>query len=468
MKRLLFSIRALFVVCASPFTVVLANPPEQIFSQVSPSIVVIEALDAEKKSVDDKNAIQDPWGIDLLINDITQGSGVVVDKQKVITNCHVVKRANVLEVRHSGKVYKATLEHIDSERDLCQLDVPGLAASAVTFGSAKKLKVGQRVYAIGAPQGLELTLSEGLISALRNYEKSQYIQTSAAISPGSSGGGLFDTDGRLIGITTFYITGGQNLNFALPVDWIVDVPRRARLQAKARQENLSKELAWLRRAFLLEYQNDWNGLLNVAKQWTGSNANSEIAWDYLGVAYKNLKQDDKAIQAYKKSIQITTTASTWMHLGQVYNFRGYFSSKKSMSINRTEMYKAIHALKEALRINPEYAEALALLGLTYGSLGQHTKGIVAIKEAIRLEPDQPAYWRFLGIAYRDIGEIDKGIQAHEKAVELWPESEGDWIILGMAYEEAGRHDGVRKVYDKLRTINPSVAEKFFETIHLQR
>jgi tetratricopeptide (TPR) repeat protein len=400
--------------------------------------------------------------------DRKNGDASVIDKQKVITNCHVVKRTNVLEVHHSGKVYKATLEHIDRERDLCQLNVPGLTAPSATFGSAKKLKVGQRVYAIGAPQGLELTLSEGLISALRNYEGSQFIQTSAPISPGSSGGGLFDADGRLIGITTFYIKGGQNLNFALPVDWIVEVPHRARLQAKAKQENLSRELAWLRRAFMLEYQNDWNGLLDIAKQWIKSNANSEIAWDYLGVAYKNLKQHDKAIQAYKKSIQIFPTASTWMHLGQIYHFRGYFSSNKGMSLNKTEMYKAIHAFKEALRIDPEHAEASALLGRTYGSLGEHTKGIVAIKEAIRLEPDQPAYWRFLGFAYRDIGEMDKGIQAHEKAVELWPESEVDWISLGMAYEEAGRRDGVNKVYGKLRAINPTVAERFIETVHLPR
>jgi hypothetical protein len=77
MKRLPFPIKALFILYASS-TVVLAKSPEQIFTQVSLSIVVIDALDAEKNPSNTKDATQDPWGIDLIINDIAQGSGVVM------------------------------------------------------------------------------------------------------------------------------------------------------------------------------------------------------------------------------------------------------------------------------------------------------------------------------------------------------------------------------------------------------
>ena len=86
--------------------------------------------------------------------------------------------------------------------------------------SSSSLAVGERVYAIGAPEGLELTLSEGVISGLRESGGGCVIQTSAAISPGSSVGGLSDTEGRLIGITTFSLKEGQNLNFALPTEWV--------------------------------------------------------------------------------------------------------------------------------------------------------------------------------------------------------------------------------------------------------
>jgi S1-C subfamily serine protease len=122
-------------------------------------------------------------------------------------------------VTHGGKVHPAFAVRVHPSEDLAELQVPGLAAPAVTLRSASTLKPGERVYAIGAPLSLELTISEGLISGLRHDTGGEIIQTSAAISPGSSGGGLFDQMGRLVGITTFKLRGGENVNFALPTDW---------------------------------------------------------------------------------------------------------------------------------------------------------------------------------------------------------------------------------------------------------
>jgi len=97
---------------------------------------------------------------------------------------------------------------------------------AVVRAPLSSVAVGARVYAIGAPQGLDLTLSDGVVASLRSFEDTKLIQTNAAISPGSSGGGLFDASGRLIGITTFQSRNGQNLNFAVPADWIDLLPKR--------------------------------------------------------------------------------------------------------------------------------------------------------------------------------------------------------------------------------------------------
>jgi len=95
-----------------------------------------------------------------------------------------------------------------------------------TRRASSSLAVGERVYAIGAPEGLELTLSEGVISGLRDFDGAHVIQTSAPVSPGSSGGGLFDAHGHLIGITTFSMKEGQNLNFALPTEWVDALVKR--------------------------------------------------------------------------------------------------------------------------------------------------------------------------------------------------------------------------------------------------
>ena len=110
----------------------------------------------------------------------------------------------------------------DPDKDLCLLTAPGLTAKPARLGRAARLKVGEPVYAVGAPQGLELSLSEGIVSQLRGGPP-PLIQTTVAISPGSSGGGLFNAEAELVGITTFYLKDSQSLNFAVPVEWIGEV-----------------------------------------------------------------------------------------------------------------------------------------------------------------------------------------------------------------------------------------------------
>lgn len=156
----------------------------------------------------------------------TQGSGVVVADAEIVTNCHVALGVNNLVVIAGNKNLSARVRFRDSGHDLCQLSVPGLRTTAVVRAPVSSVAVGARVYAIGAPQGLELTLSDGVVASLRSFDNSTLIQTNAAISPGSSGGGLFDAYGRLIGITTFQSRSGQNLNFAVPADWIDLLPKR--------------------------------------------------------------------------------------------------------------------------------------------------------------------------------------------------------------------------------------------------
>ncbi len=183
------------------------NPlsPAALFQRVSPSVLVVEALG--------------PDG-----NVIGQGSGVVVAAQGVATNCHVLEDAASIRIRRGTQTWDAIIAHVHPTHDICQLHVPNLKAPPVPIRPSRTLQTGERVYAVGAPKGLELTLSEGLISGLREYEGVQLIQTTAPISPGSSGGGLFDAYGRLVGLTTFLVKEGQNLNFAIPGEPIAALP----------------------------------------------------------------------------------------------------------------------------------------------------------------------------------------------------------------------------------------------------
>ena len=154
------------------------------------------------------------------------GSGVLVDPSGVIvTNLHVIEGdASATVTLASGDIYDdVQVIAVDERRDIVIIKIAGFQLPTVEFGDSDDVEVGEGVYAIGAPRGLALTISEGIISGIRRSpgdDGSQVLQTTAAISPGSSGGGLFDEDGRLIGITTSRILSGESLNFAVPINYV--------------------------------------------------------------------------------------------------------------------------------------------------------------------------------------------------------------------------------------------------------
>jgi serine protease Do len=202
----------------------LAAAPATIPAQADPALAAVasERLAPELLFQRNSQSVVVVIGLNGASNEILQGSGVVVGDERVITNCHVAKSAASTVIKLAGKRYPATLLRFDDnpQHDLCLLAVENLHAPAMPLAAVESIKVGHKAYALGAPHGLDLTLSEGIVSSLRKQDDSHYIQTTASISPGSSGGGLFNDSGALIGITTFQAEEGQNLNFAVPVDWV--------------------------------------------------------------------------------------------------------------------------------------------------------------------------------------------------------------------------------------------------------
>lgn len=147
------------------------------------------------------------------------GSAVAVDAATLLTNCHVIAEAAVIRVRQGGTTAEARPLAGDEGSDRCLLRVEGVKLAAVRgIRAYGDLKVGETVYTIGAPRGLEATLGQGLVSGLRTAKGMRYVQTTAPIAPGSSGGGLFDAAGNLVGITTFLLRDSQGLNFAIAAE----------------------------------------------------------------------------------------------------------------------------------------------------------------------------------------------------------------------------------------------------------
>ncbi len=152
---------------------------------------------------------------------IAQGTGFLVSADGVIvTNYHVIETGNVAIVKFpDGTAFPVDgVLAGDKVRDLAIIKIHGKNFRTLTLGNSDQVQVGEEVVAIGNPLGLELTVSNGIVSGLRTGESGKFLQTTAPISPGSSGGPLFNMRGEVVGINTLYLEGGENLNFAIPVN----------------------------------------------------------------------------------------------------------------------------------------------------------------------------------------------------------------------------------------------------------
>lgn len=148
-----------------------------------------------------------------------QGTAVAVSPRELVTNCHLIANPMQITLRRVGASLPATLKAADRDGDRCLLEVgSNLPAHVSQARGHAGVRVGEDVAAIGNPQGLETSLSRGIVAQKRSREGLKLIQTDAAISAGSSGGGLFDQAGNLVGITTFTVAEGQSLNFAIAID----------------------------------------------------------------------------------------------------------------------------------------------------------------------------------------------------------------------------------------------------------
>jgi hypothetical protein len=151
------------------------------------------------------------------------GSGFIIEDGLVVTNVHVIEGAKFVFVKQNNssvEIKSTGYVAIDKINDLVILKVPSLTGQSLGF-SNKEQEIGEVIFVAGNPSGLMGTFSDGLISGIRNFAGRKLIQISAPISPGSSGGPVVNKNSELIGISVGGISEGQNLNFCIPVDYLI-------------------------------------------------------------------------------------------------------------------------------------------------------------------------------------------------------------------------------------------------------
>ncbi len=152
--------------------------------------------------------------------EIKSGSGFFIAEDIVVTNFHVVKETTegYTKIYGQDKIYEILgVVGIDEKNDLALLKIKGIKGKTLKLNSDDSIAIGDEVFAVGNPKGLEGTFSQGIISSIRKTGKFNLLQITASISAGSSGGAVLNDNGEVIGVAVGAIESGQSLNFAIPV-----------------------------------------------------------------------------------------------------------------------------------------------------------------------------------------------------------------------------------------------------------
>jgi len=263
----------------------------------------------------DKAALLKAFGSIVMVRGYTEsgslayGSGVIVGKGEVITNCHVLRRTKNPWVSQGEDSYSIIDVRVDAWHDLCLFSVHNLNREPITIGSSKDLVKGQALAAIGHSSGAPVPLtSGGYVVSTYDYEKGKIILSSARFRLGASGSGLFDMKGNLVGINTFKTTGYGSY-YAMPIDWLSDLRKKDKqknflIKGKALWEEDENKKPFFLKIAVPKAKEDWNDLSKVAKKWTEAEENNTEAWYEYGYANEKLLNLDIALKSYKKSISI--------------------------------------------------------------------------------------------------------------------------------------------------------------------
>lgn len=347
----------------------------ELIRRVKPAVVAVITYDA-------KGEIQ------------MTGSGFFIRPAQVLTNLHVIDGAHhalIKTLDGKGKSYAVSgIASLDDEGDLAVLNINAPADRPRALEVASSLpEEGENIFVIGNPLRLEGSVSNGIVSAVREVPNlGEIIQITAPISHGNSGSPLLNMKGQVVGIITMKVTNGQNINLALGASRLKVLLEDKRLTfddlaARNKVGVQSEVLAdwWYRNGLNSLWLGNYDSALGYFENAVNKNPNRAEAWIQVGYCKVKQGRNDDAIRAFQRAIQLRPNSfQAHNKLGDAFYYAGRF-------------YEAIGAYKQAARINPEMAEAYYNLGVTYLETGDR---IAAGAQLRALQPlDEKLYRKLL-------------------------------------------------------------------------
>ncbi len=426
------------------------------------------------------------------------GSGFFVDSRgHVVTNHHVVEGAYDAEVRlHDGTLLPVeTVAAEDPEADLVRLKVPapeGGTAWLAVAGAAPK--IAEPVLVVGSPLGLEKTVSEGIVSAVRRAPGlGPFFQISAPISRGSSGGPVLNMDGEVVGVVSFMVVFGQNLNFAVPADRIAGMKglpnpvslaewtQRKSLQQPDQAEELCRE------GFQFSVDGQYAKALDFYRSATEKDPTNATAWYGLGFCYAGLNRQDRAVEAYQTAVRINPeNAELRLYLGNVLSelsryeeaARSYANAAR-IDPERVEAYaglaaaltelkrypEAIENHRQVIRLRPGASLSYFNLAVTLSRQESWEEAVGAYRRAVSLDPDDLAAYHNMGILLDRLQRVDEAVEAYRQAIRIDPDYAPTHFLLGRAYLSLGDKPLALDEYKILKRIDPESARALFDEIY---
>jgi tetratricopeptide (TPR) repeat protein len=339
----------------------LATDPRTVFAQASRSVLILEVLDKA--------------GVTLSVH-----SAIAVARGQAVSTCNVLVGAPGVAIRVGERQFKATVKAQDSQRNLCLLDIPGLSAPAIRRPQAgESPSAGERVFAVSNALGLGVGVSEGVVSGIRTFGPNSYVQFSAPVSPGSEGGALVDDEGRLVGVIDYRHRDGQNVNFAAPEQWILEIEGRSLANDERRQLRESTARA--------AREKQWAELESLARDWCTKYPDDSDAWGALAISAAMQKDLDTEELAWREMRRIDPVAvAAGVGLARVMLKRG--QRKESLELARS-----------LLVLRQEDADVWVAIGQAEQALGHLKPADEAFRRAISIFPWAiPAYEGMVGVA----------------------------------------------------------------------
>lgn len=201
------------------------------------------------------------------------GSGVVVSENKVITNCHILRKTKQPWISRGEDSYAITSIQADRYRDVCLVSTDNLPLKPVALGKASNMKKGDEVIAIGHSSGTPAPLtSAGVLKSIYPYSNGNIIRSTARFAMGASGSGLFNGKGELIGINTFKSPGRSAYFYALPIEWLGELEKQPLekgfpIDGMAFWEEQDDKKPFFMQMAVPEIKQDWTKLALISEQW---------------------------------------------------------------------------------------------------------------------------------------------------------------------------------------------------------